>query len=92
MVEVDEVVGGISEVGKPAIGPRPARRRVGWRHELGDDRGCRPEGRVVEDRQVLPGSPADALGREPACALDALLPARVGLDQAAVDREALAPD
>jgi hypothetical protein len=47
MVEVDEVVGGLGEERLPAVGARPARRRIGGRDELRRHLGRRAERRVI---------------------------------------------
>lgn len=49
VLDVDQVVRGVGEEGLATVSPRPARRQVGRRHELGGDFGRCPEGCIVED-------------------------------------------
>ena len=96
IVCVDEVVGRIGEEGVPLLGAGPLRRGIGGRGELRLDRARRAEGRVVENREVLPDRARRRVGidrrRVPVLAGGRALLVRIRLDQAGVDGEPLAAD
>jgi hypothetical protein len=89
MGEVDQVAGGIGEERLPAVGARPARRRIGGRDELRRHLGRGAERRVIQHRQILVDRALDTSGTRP-WAPYALPTAGIGLDQAAVDRHPVA--
>ena len=92
VVEIDQIVRGVGEERQAAVGAGPAGRRVRWRDELRCDVGRASERRVIEHGYVLVDRPARCRGRQSLRPLDATLPVSIGLDQAGVDREALAAD
>src|ERR1700692_1079423 len=92
VVDIDQIVGGVSEEGLPAMGSGPASCRIGRRDELGRDLGRSSESGVVEYSQILLNGPACGFWRQPFPALDALLPIGIRLDQAGIDRKAFAAD
>jgi hypothetical protein len=59
---------------------------------LGRDLSRCTEGRIVQHGQILFDCPSTGFPRQALLALDALLPVRVRLDQAGIDREAFAAD
>src|ERR1700733_3800802 len=90
VVDIDQIVGGVSKKGLSAMGSGPACRRIGRRDEFGCDLGCSSESSVVEYGQILLNGPACSFRRKPFPALDALLAVGVRLDQAGIDRKAFA--
>ncbi len=64
VLQVDQVVGGIGEEGRPLVGGGPARGRIHRRDELGRHRRGRAERCVVQHRQILVDSPARRVGRQ----------------------------
>ncbi len=92
VVEVDQVVGGIGEEGRSLVGAGPPRRGIRWRDELGRDLRRRPEGGVVQHRQILVDSSAAASAGRPVLARHAALTIGIGLDQAGIDGETFAAD
>jgi hypothetical protein len=75
-----------------ALGGLPASCRIGWRDELGRDlRRCAESG-IVEHSQILLNGSAVAPGGSPFSPLDTLLPVRIRLDEAGIDRKAFATD
>jgi hypothetical protein len=95
VVEVDQIVGGVSEEGVALQGSGPLRRRIGARDELRLRLAGRAPGGFVEgveilaDRAARPGEivPIDRLGR-----FRRALLVGVGPDQAGIDRKAFAAD
>src|SRR6185312_17525238 len=71
---------------------RPACRRIGWRQELRRHLARSAKGGIVEHSEVLIDSPAGHLGRKALRSFDALLPVRIGLDQAGIDSKTFAAD
>jgi hypothetical protein len=92
VVDIDQIVGGVSKEGLSAMGSGPTGRRIGRRDELGRDFGRRPESSVVKPSQILLNSPACGFRRKPFLTLDPLLPVGIRLDQAGIDRKAFAAD
>jgi hypothetical protein len=93
MVQVDQIIGAVGEVGQPAVRRGPTRRGIGRGQELGLDRRRRAERRLVQRHQVLRhrASPHD-FGWQAVGWGDTALAAGVGLDHAGVHREAFAAD
>ena len=52
----------------------------------------RTKGRVIEHGQILIDGPTCGLRRQSLLAFDPVLPVRIGLDQAGIDRKAFSPD
>jgi|GEM_PF-5439054 len=92
---VDQIVGGIGEAGRAAQRPGPLRRRVRGRDELRRDLSCGPEGGVIEGRQIVLHRLA-GIGRDifhaPFMARHRTLLVGIRLNEARIDREALAAD
>jgi hypothetical protein len=82
----------VSEEGLSAVGSGPARRRIGRRDELWRNLGRRTKRSVVENGQILFYGASRGLWRKSLLALYTLLPVRLRLDQASIDRKALAAD
>src|SRR5262249_27623804 len=72
-----------------AMGAGPACGWVGRRDQLGNDLGRSPKGRIIQHGQILLDGSARSLWGQ---ALDAVLPVRVRLDQAGIDRKAFSAD
>ena len=92
MLQIDQIVGAVSEEGEATIGAGSARRRVGDREELGGDRGCATERCLIEHREILAHRVAGGVGRQALAARHRTLAVGIGLDQAGIDRKALAAD
>lgn len=69
----------------------PARRRIGRREELGCDLARSTECSVIEYGQILLDRTSRSFQRKPLLAFYALLPVRIRLDQAGIDRKTFAP-
>src|ERR1700690_3859886 len=92
VVDIDQIVGGVSEEGLSAMGSGPARRRIGRRDELWRNLGRRTERSIVENGQILFYGASRSLRRKSLLALYTFLPVRLRLDQAGIDRKSLAAD
>ncbi len=92
MLQIDQIVGAVSEEGETAISTGPARRRIGDRDELGGDRGRPAERCLVEHGEILAHRMAGDIGRQALAARHRALTVGIGPDQAGVDREAFAAD
>src|SRR5438067_1805302 len=89
MLDIDQVVGRVAELGRTTLLCGPARCRVHWRDHLGSDR-CRASERcIVEHFKILANSAAGGVGWK--LGLPALTMG-ISADEAAVDGEAFAPN
>jgi len=90
VLKVDQIIGRVGKEGLPAMGTGPARRRIGWRDELGRDLGRSAKGGIVEHSQVLFDCPTGSFRWQPLLTFDPLLPVGVRLDQAGIDGKGFA--
>src|SRR6201993_4330112 len=88
ILNIDQIVRGVSEERLSAMGAGPACCWISRKDELGNDLGRGPKGRIIQHGQILLDGTAHGLWGQPLLALDAVLPVRVRLDQAGINRKA----
>ena len=92
IVDVDQVIGGVAEIGAPAVRRGIARRWIDRRDALGLDRSCATKDCIIKNGEVLLDGTPPQIGGKALRSFDIGLPIGFGPDQAGIDSETVASD
>jgi len=92
IVDVDQVIGGVAEVGAVTVRLSIAGRRIDRRNALGLNRRCAAEKGVVEYGEILLDGTPCRTSAKTLRSLDIGLPVGLGPDQAGIDSKAVTAD